>query len=287
MSYFSVRPIYLESSQGRIFVIQHIPDDPSADEGVVLVPPFAEEMNKSRRMLNLLAELLASQGFYVLLPDFYGTGDSEGDFSEASWSAWREQLIGCIDGLASEFGLKTVSLVGLRTGALLAGESLHRCQVHIGRLILWQPVVDGSSYLTQFLRLQLATDMLNGQDEKKTVLSLKQRLSDGEVVEVAGYGLTSAITDGLAASSLKKLLPEELPPTCWINIVTDKGQQASLVNRNLVQCWRDAGVALQYLDCVGAPFWGGVEIIELPDVLTNTARFMSGDDGVGRARVCF
>ena len=277
MTAFSVIPRFIDLPQGRIFVLQHSPRGFSPHAGVVLVPPFAEEMNKSRRMLTLLAEKLASQGIHVLLPDFYGTGDSEGDFADASWQGWLEQLAECIHQMQQEYQLEHYSLLAVRSGALLATAYLQQPHPVVDRLVLWQPVVEGSTHLTQFLRLRLASNMLSGDRDKESGNMLKQRLAAGEVVEVAGYALTSAVADGLAAASVKNIAPDSLPPTCWIDVVAKEGQMPPLVNRKLVQSWQEAGVDLQHHSCVGEPFWGSVEIVELHDMVAKSAHFFCGD----------
>ena len=54
------------------------------------LPPFAEEMNHSRRMATLQAHRLAALGIDVLVVDLFGTGDSAGDFADARWETWQE-----------------------------------------------------------------------------------------------------------------------------------------------------------------------------------------------------
>ena len=86
-----MNPFFLVGGQGTLFAIYYPPAAgvPRRD-GVLYVPPFAEEMNKSRRLVALQARRLAAAGFGVLVPDLYGTGDSAGDFAEARWSIWRK-----------------------------------------------------------------------------------------------------------------------------------------------------------------------------------------------------
>jgi len=277
---FSIIPSFLDLPEGRIFYVSHIPSSSSVSAGVVLVPPFAEEMNKSRRMLSLIAKALAGRGMHVVLPDFFGTGDSEGDFSEASWEGWLEQLDQIINKMVMDYDIESYSLLGVRAGSLLAIEHIQQPQADADKLILWQPVIDGAAYLTQFLRLRLASGILRGDEEKETTQSLKQRLNAGETVEVAGYGLTSAVADGLAASSLKNVDCASLPSTCWIDIVSKDGQASPLVNRKLAQEWREAGVTLQHLNCVGEPFWASVEIAEVRGMIDESVDFLSGGTGV-------
>ena len=59
---------------------------------VLLLPPFAEEMNKSRRMCALLARGLAADGWRVVRIDLFGCGDSAGSLRDASWEQWCDDL---------------------------------------------------------------------------------------------------------------------------------------------------------------------------------------------------
>lgn len=281
MSAFELTPAFLESPQGRIFVIHRIPLHSRRRGGVVLVPPFAEEMNRSRRMLTLVAEALAEAGYHTVLPDLYGTGDSDGEFAEASWHGWVEQLACCVDMLRHDHGVESYSLVAIRAGALLAADYLRRPVQRPERLVLWQPVIDGDAYLSQFLRLRLAAEMLSGEREKGTLSSLRQQLAAGHVVEVAGYALTRAICDGLSSASLKQIESESLPPISWIDLVSSKEQPAPVVSRHLVAALREAGTEVCYTACVGQPFWSSIETLENSEVVAQTVVFFQGE-GDGR-----
>ena len=84
-------PFFLESAPGRRFCLFHPPA--GACRGAVLyVHPFAEEMNKSRRMAALQARALAAAGYGVLQIDLHGCGDSDGGFGEARWEQWHADL---------------------------------------------------------------------------------------------------------------------------------------------------------------------------------------------------
>ncbi len=272
--------MFIDSPQGRIFVIHRAPHSFKAHSGVVLIPPFAEEMNQSRRMLTLLAEALAASGYHVILPDFYGTGESEGEFAEASWSGWLEQLECCITSMQNDYGVNRYVLLGMRTGALLVADYLQKSRSKPEKLVLWQPVVDGALYLKQFLRLRLAADML-ADSQGENSHALMQLLAAGEVVEVAGYALTSAVTDGLSSSSLKNIDPKSLPATYWIDLVASEGQLPPLPHRNLAEIWHEANVTIQYQTTIGAPFWNSVDIVENHDLVAKTVAFFKGDESHG------
>src|SRR5262245_21600498 len=63
---------------------------------VLLLPPFAEELNKTRRMCARFARRLAGHGWRVVRVDLYGCGDSAGEFRDATWSQWISDLAGQI-----------------------------------------------------------------------------------------------------------------------------------------------------------------------------------------------
>ncbi len=276
MTDFDISPGFLDSPQGRIFVIHRFPRFSRARQGVLLVPPFAEEMNRSRRMLTLLAEALAGKGCHVVMPDLFGTGDSEGGFSEASWSGWLEQLACCVHNMKSAYAIESYSLVALRAGALLAADYMKCCANNPEKLLLWQPVIDGAAYLSQFLRLRLTSGMLSGEKERDTASSLKQRLESGGEIEVAGYALTSAISRGLTSASLNNIPYGAFPSTCWVDCVANEGQEPSLAVRKLVQSLREHDVDISYITSVGAPFWGSADIIENYDMVKKALVFIGG-----------
>ena len=57
-----LQPAYVTGSAGRLFVTCFAPPD-GTDTWLLFVPPFAEEMNKSRRMMARLGHELFNNGF--------------------------------------------------------------------------------------------------------------------------------------------------------------------------------------------------------------------------------
>ena len=145
------QPLFIDRPHGRLFAIHHRPSGaPAPGEAVVYVHPFAEEMNQSRRMAALQAEALAGLGRGVLMLDLTGCGDSTGEFADARWQTWRDDVVaGCR--WLGERGYRRITLWGLRLGAALAVETACAEPGICRRLVLWQPVVSGRTLLTQFL----------------------------------------------------------------------------------------------------------------------------------------
>ena len=176
---------------------------------VLYVPPFAEEMHKTRRMAALLARQLALQGIATLRIDLQGCGDSSGDFAEARWATWHDDLARASAWLEQRSGHRP-ALLGLRLGALLAMDyaaaTSRAATPH--RLILWQPVLDGAAYLTQFLRLRMVGGIINADATARNsnlTCALRARLAAGEALEVGGYELAPELAqavDGLTLAPL-------------------------------------------------------------------------------------
>jgi exosortase A-associated hydrolase 2 len=173
------------------------PADSKPRGTVVFVPPFAEEMNKSRRMVARMARLFAADGWRVVQRDLHGCGDSGGDFGDASWSDWLDDIDSELS-RALEDG--PVWLWCLRAGALLAPALLAKRSG--ADLLLWQPVLSGSQHLQGFLRLHTGARVV-GRAPRMGERSPLQRLRAHEKVEVGGYILSPALASGLEQAAFE------------------------------------------------------------------------------------
>ncbi len=231
--------------------------------GVLYAPPFAEELNKSRRMVALQARRLAAAGFGVLIPDLYGTGDSAGDFGDARWEIWREDLARCAAWLRQR-GHESLILWGLRLGGLLAAELAG--EVAATRLLLWQPVAAGQRFLHQFLRLRLTADRLKGGSE--TLSRLQEALAAGQSLEIAGYELHPELAAALDRVRLTP--PPPGVPVDWFELTRAASGSFAPASQRIVDEWRSAGVAVHARTVVGESFWATQEIAEAPALLDAT-----------------
>lgn len=239
---------------------------------VLYIHPFAEEMNKARRMAALQARLLAEQGWFVLQPDLWGCGDSAGDFGDASWDDWLDDVVRAAQWLRAETGLPT-ALWGLRSGCLLAAAAAGRLSwspLHV----FWQPVVAGRQHLQQFLRLKVAGEMLAGAQEGKTgTAQLKEALFRGQSQEIAGYRLAPDMARGL---DVAKLVPTCAPGrVLWLEIVSGEAGALSPAAMTALSAWQEQGWKTTSVVLSGPAFWQTQEIELLPSLLTETANWMA------------
>jgi exosortase A-associated hydrolase 2 len=261
---------HLEGSQGSLFSIYH----PAARVrrprlGLVYLPPFAEEMNRARRMAALQARRLANLGVDVLVPDLFGTGDSAGDFGGARWETWRDDVGRAVAWLGERIDGQ-VGLWGLRLGALLAADVAAADPDRIACLVFWQPVLSGDRHLTQFLRLRVAAAMDRGPDREATK-DLRQRLLQGESLEVAGYQLAPALADSIASQQLQSHIHRlSRLPISWLEVVSGEQTALTPASQRIVGILEQQGHPLAATTVSGEPFWAAPEITLAPNLLQVT-----------------
>lgn len=265
-------PAFLQSAAGAIFTLFYRPRADHAKGGAVLiVPPFAEEMNKSRRMFALLARDLSCLGYGVMLVDLYGTGDSEGEFVEARWAMWKEDIARSAEWLQGQ-GAESFYLLGLRLGALLALDVAKNFGFPLKRIVLWQPVTSGSVTLTQFLRLRLAASMMDSIKEKETTEQLRRVLFQERVpLEVGGYELAPGLASAIEALNLAALGAAGLPPIDWFEVVSAEGRPMPPASQRVTELWEGKGLEVHTQTIAGEPFWSAPEVTVVPALLSATA----------------
>jgi pimeloyl-ACP methyl ester carboxylesterase len=100
---------FLEGSTGSLFCTGFLhPPETGQRRRFLIISPFAEELNKSRHVLAALAAAIGEAGHDVLMPDLFGTGDSAGDFSQATLGIWRTDLDTVIECLGVADGLELI-----------------------------------------------------------------------------------------------------------------------------------------------------------------------------------
>jgi pimeloyl-ACP methyl ester carboxylesterase len=113
-----------------------------------MCPPLGSEYLFSHPTFKLLARTLAESGHHVLRFDYYGSGDSAGNFEETDQEQWLRDIDTAIDELKDLGNLERVTLMVLRYGGYLALEKA-KARKDVDRLVLWNPIVDGRQYLTE------------------------------------------------------------------------------------------------------------------------------------------
>lgn len=257
-----LRAVAIQGDRGPLLGVYRPPATTATAQGDVLViPAFAEEMNRCRSMVSMQAQALAELGLGTLVLDPHGTGDSPGDFDEGSWESWRADLQLGVDWLR-QHGHGCRALWGVRLGALMATQ-MAIDDPGIDRLLLWVPVVAGKPYWTQFLRIRIAAEMANAHGVKSTD-ELRQRSARGEVVEASGYAIGSSLATRLDELAMPDGLHLAGKTVSWFEVVASTDAVAPRANAKVTEEWRLDGVDLTVSQVVGPPFWQVHERAEAP-----------------------
>lgn len=276
-------PFFLDCEDRRLFSIFHAPTDPPAlHGGAVYFAPFAEESNRTRRMASLLGQSLSQAGTGTLLFDYSSTGDSSGEFSEATWANWVADGCAALDWLYSRIN-KPVAVIGLRLGAMLALECAKKAGVEIPNIVLWQPVTSGRTHFAQFLRIRLAA-ALSKDGDRETTKDLMARLAQGDFLDVAGYRISPALAQAIDQRSLGQLNPPAGSKLHWFEVAANDGADLLPPSQNTISTWRDGGADIDVSVVEGEQFWATLEITTAPHLLESTVAALTGTpDIAGRS----
>lgn len=244
---------FIAGPRGDLFTL-YLPPDPGApDRGdLIFIPPFAEEMNRSRAVVLAQARALRQAGMGVLVLDLYGTGDSDGGFADARWETWREDIRTAGAWLRAR-GRDRIGLWGLRLGGLLALDTLYDDPQGFRQVVLWEPVVSGKAYMDQFLRIGVAEGIESG-GRSITLDEMRLKLSRTEPVEVAGYVVSRILTHAIDRSDLLELAETLRIPLIWIDFTPPSAERSGLVEEARQACATN-GARLDYVALRAAPFW--------------------------------
>ena len=210
-------------------------------------------------MAYLQASAFAQAGYAVLMMDLHGCGDSSGDFADARWDTWLEDVQLARRWLEQRIG-GPAWLWGVRAGCLLAAQSATR-RTQASRILFWQPVLSGHQHLKQMLRLKLTGEMLQsptaaGSKGRLGTDALLEQLESGQSVEVAGYVLSSALASGMGQATVQA--SSLLQGVCLeISNPLDAAQQPAVspALRSLVAQSQEAASCITAQSVAGAAFW--------------------------------
>lgn len=261
-----MQPLFINSSAGRLFAMYWPAVGETKTRGIVHVPAFAEEMNKSRRMVALQARAFAEQGIGVLVIDLMGTGDSDGEFVDATWLLWRDNIATAMSWLREQ-GAQTVDLWGLRLGALLAMDYAAQPGSDIQRILAWQPVLNGDAFITQFLRLRVAAAMMNPNAPQEKTSDLKRQLIEGQACEVAGYLINPDLIRPLLDLRASALDMHKLNSFSLCEVVANQNDAGLVPNQHFIEQMQSQGVKASLELAMGDSFWATQEITVAPQLI--------------------
>ncbi|MEX1198522.1 MAG: alpha/beta hydrolase [Pseudohongiellaceae bacterium] len=239
---------------------------------VVYLPPFGEEMNRLRSLVAEQARQFAREGLSCSILDFYGTGESRGDLGDANLSIWRQNIEDMLERVLQRTQ-KPVYLWGCRLGALLALDYFSFNPGVCSKLLLWQPVTSGSSFVTRMLRQRSISLMQKGEEPESTA-EMKHQLAQGNSFEVAGYRLGGELMNAIdqleVASMLQGNLADEKPEIVWLEHTADEGGDPGAKANRIIGELQEAGCRVVFGTFTGDPLWQLNKRGACDDLLTKT-----------------
>jgi amino acid adenylation domain-containing protein len=178
----------------------------------LICAPMGHERVRTHFVVRRLARELVARGVTVLSFDYFGSGDSLGDSTEATCERWQRDVADACEELRRQAGKGLVG-IGIRLGATLMCAARERLRTDFGRLVLWDPVTDGAVHYHELVRTHRAyvralQDLRLGRPPRK--LHGKEELMGATYSDVALQELrTLAIAPGFGR-------PAALAPVRWL-----------------------------------------------------------------------
>jgi exosortase A-associated hydrolase 2 len=230
--------LFFGSTERRLFGVYE-PAQRRADvaRAILLCNSWGAEYLNAHHSLRVLAQRLSAAGFDTLRFDYFGEGDSGGETTEADLEGWKQDIATAVNELKAMSSASRIVLLGMRLGASLAAEVAPALASDIDRLILWDPIINGSSYLTE-LGLGVMQDDTEGQ-------LLGPAHSHGAAAEIRGRVVSPAFIAGLRAIDLCTETSAAPPATLAIfsqHAPTNctRLQDTQMVSVDAVLPWQDA-----------------------------------------------
>jgi pimeloyl-ACP methyl ester carboxylesterase len=204
-----VTPLYFGSSDRRLFGLYESARSPSRNvRAVLFCHAWGAEYINSYRAVRFAASRLVAAGFCALRFDYYGSGDSEGDSSEVDLPGLEVDIETAMDELGELSQARSVALFGIRLGATLAARVAARAPRAVSRLVLWDPIVVGASYLEE----------LSAKTPRREASSAPSRAA-----ELEGLRVSPAFASEMNAIDLVRAPPDLPEGTIVVNTISDRG----------------------------------------------------------------
>lgn len=271
-------PLFFPNGDRTLFGVVHEPPAGTPQRmPFVFCHPFGEEKLWSHRVFVTFARELARRGHPVLRFDYMGSGDSDGRFADASVATVQSDIRCAVDYLKDRTKSSAVGLIGLRFGATLAA-GVADGRDDIGLLVLWAPIVNGSRYMQELLRINLTTQMAVYREIREDRDALVAGMRAGLTANVDGYEVTLPMFEQLSAINLSGSQHTFAGPCLLVDVVKVHRDEAGPELKSLAGQYADASLAVVRED----PFWKEIERFYdgAPALFEHTLEWLADRTGV-------
>jgi exosortase A-associated hydrolase 2 len=199
------------------------------------------------------ARWFARQGLSCTVLDFYGTGESPGDLTDATVAIWQQNIAETIQQLLARHPAD-IYLWGCRLGALIGFDFMQKNSDAIHKLLLWQPIPDGKTLVKQILRQRSAAQIQKGEKIQPGA-DRSGRPAPGDIIEVAGYRMGADLLASIEQLDMRAATHIPAMDIFWFEHSADDGADVGGRTMAVVEHLQQlsSGVALQLF--AGEPVW--------------------------------
>lgn len=188
----AIEPLFFGAAGRELFGAYEPPRGRALDAGVVVCNAGPHDYGFGHFAVRRLASAIAGAGYHVLRFDWSGLGDSAGDLEDVTAERWIEDVRLAAAELRELSGVRRLSGVGFRLGALLAARASGA--VPLRQLVLWDPPVSGAEHLRY---------LDEAQREQRASTPWVSFAED----ELDGFVFTPALRESLRGLDLRRLGP--------------------------------------------------------------------------------
>jgi pimeloyl-ACP methyl ester carboxylesterase len=199
----------------RMFGSRHTPVD-SATSGVVICPALQAEFLRNYRREFALGHRLAARGLAVQRFHYRGSGNSDGDTSEATFETMRDDAVAVGERLAEAEGLGSLAFVGARWGAMVAAAAAARFDG--APLVLWEPMTTPPTYFRELFRAGRIHELRKGGVSPRSREDQVDEMRRTGSLDVLGYTIGLGLYESVIERTLQGELGDSPRPVLLVQI---------------------------------------------------------------------
>jgi len=247
------KPLFFKNKENNYnlfgFLFQPEIKNINNQKGVIFCDSIGSEKYYSHRVLVNFARLLQARGYCAFLFDYYGNGDSEGDFENTRLDTYLSDVRAAIEFLMEETKIEEICLLGVRLGSVFASLVAAE-EKRVERLALWSPIIDVGKYLYDSLRANLNMQFSLYKTIKFNRDQLIEQIKNNVLVEGEGHVISRDFYHSFSQISLKKI---KMRPDVRALLV-DISKNTGAMSKELSMLFEDNNQCIRMTVNEG-PFW--------------------------------
>ena len=172
------------------FICEYFTNETHRNRGYLFCHPFAEEQKRVLFLHNQIAFQLANAGYPVFMGDYYGCGDSEGEFEDATITGWSNDIERFCKFFIKKYDLNSIGLIGTRLGGYLACRLLNT-SLPIEKAVLIEPVLSPVRDFKMSIRQKLVKELHTGGHVNSNRKDMIKALESNGSIDFDGYCISS------------------------------------------------------------------------------------------------